>query len=81
MNLNFILQKYQLKQLTVYTYLYSNLVNGTKKNQNISETFFDPSTDKLILTNDGRVIVKTTGCNLSLIIAGTFENLVFGYKK
>lgn len=50
---------------------------GTKKNQNISEIFFDPSTDKLILVNDGRVIVKTTGCKLSLIKAGRLENLVF----
>jgi len=57
--------------------LYSNLVNGTKKNQNTSEILFDPSTDKLILTNDGRVTVNTTGCNLSLIKAGKIENLVF----
>lgn len=52
-------------------------MNGTKKNQNISVKFFDPSTDKLMFANDGRVIVKTTGCKLSLIKAGTLENLVF----
>lgn len=57
-------------------YLYSNLVNGTKKNQNISEINFDPSTDTLILTNEGRIIVMTTGCKSSLITAGKVENLI-----
>jgi len=57
--------------------LYSNLVNGTKKNQKISEIFLDPSTDKLTLANNGLFIVIATGCKLSLIIAGKVENLTF----
>lgn len=66
----------------MYTYLYSNLVNGTNKNQNISVIFFDPSTDKLTLPNDGRDIVITTGCNLSLIkAAGIDENLILWSQK
>lgn len=62
--------------------MYSNLENGTNKNQNISEIFFDPSTDKLTLTNDGRNTVITTGCNLSLIkAAGIDENLILWPQK
>lgn len=60
--------------------MYSNLVNGTKRNQNISYKFFDPRTDKLILTNDGRVTVIATGCKMSLITAGKVENLMFFSK-
>jgi hypothetical protein len=58
------------------TYLYSNLVYGTKKNQNISEKILDPSTDKLILAKNGLVIFKATGCTLSLTTAGRDENLI-----
>lgn len=43
----------------------------------MSEIDFEPSTDTLISTNDGRVIVITTGCKLLLITAGRVENLMF----
>lgn len=56
--------------------MYSNLVYGTNKNQNISEKILDPSTDKFILANNGLVIFKAIGCILSLTIAGKDENLI-----
>lgn len=54
---------------------------GTKKNQNISKIYFDPRTDILRLANEGRVIFMTTGCKLSLITAGSVENLMFLVAK